>query len=106
MSLVFLDTCAFDDPITSIPMCVISGKLEVRIVGCQDIMENVPGRSRNASVHLPSGTAEAKATFLRGASKSFHGKQSVNKYNLKPDDMSSKSNRVLMVISLSRVVFQ
>ena len=67
---------------------LFSGKLEVRIIGCQDLLESVPGRLRNTSVQLPAGTSENRQGWIRGASKSYHSRAS-NKYNLKPDDLSS-----------------
>uniref|UniRef100_F6QIZ5 protein kinase C n=1 Tax=Ciona intestinalis TaxID=7719 RepID=F6QIZ5_CIOIN len=66
----------------------LTGKLEVRIIGCQELLENVPGRSRNVSVQLPASSPENRAAWIRGASKSFHGKTS-NKYNVKPDEVSA-----------------
>uniref|UniRef100_H2Y6X3 non-specific serine/threonine protein kinase n=1 Tax=Ciona savignyi TaxID=51511 RepID=H2Y6X3_CIOSA len=66
------------------------GKLEVRLVGCQDLLDNVPGRSRNMSIQLPATSPENRA-WIRGGSKSFHGKAS-NKYNVKPDDLSSDAS--------------
>lgn len=81
----------------------LTGKLEVRIVGCQDLLESVPGRSRTTSVHLPGGgSPENKVTFLRGASKSFHGKSSSNKYSIKPDDISSE---IIAVLKLDNQIF-
>uniref|UniRef100_F6QIR4 protein kinase C n=1 Tax=Ciona intestinalis TaxID=7719 RepID=F6QIR4_CIOIN len=78
----------------------LTGKLEVRIIGCQELLENVPGRSRNVSVQLPASSPENRAAWIRGASKSFHGKTS-NKYNVKPDDLS---NEVSAVLKLDNVV--
>ncbi|XP_078493562.1 serine/threonine-protein kinase N2-like isoform X2 [Ciona intestinalis] len=78
----------------------LTGKLEVRIIGCQELLDNVPGRSRNVSVQLPASSPENRAAWIRGASKSFHGKTS-NKYNVKPDDLS---NEVSAVLKLDNVV--
>nr|XP_039270469.1 serine/threonine-protein kinase N2-like isoform X1 [Styela clava] len=80
----------------------LTGKLEVRIVGCQDLLENVPGRSRTTSVQLPGGNPDNKGTFLRGASKSFHGRSSSNKYTIKPDDISSE---IIAVLKLDNQMF-
>ncbi|CAK8674500.1 unnamed protein product [Clavelina lepadiformis] len=70
----------------------LTGKLEVRLIGCQDLLETVPGRSRNATVQLPAGSPENRTPW-RGASRSFHGKS--NKYNVKPDDLSTEVSAVL-----------
>ena len=41
----------------------ITGKLEVRLMGCQDLLEDVPGRSRRDSAH--SGPNDLKS-FVKG----------------------------------------
>ena len=66
------------------------GKLEVKLLGCQDLIENVPGRTRGVSVQLPAGSPENRSTWMKGPTKSFHGRSSSTKYNVKPDDLSSK----------------
>ena len=43
----------------------ITGKLEVRLMGCQDLLEDVPGRSRRDSAH--SGPNDLKS-FVKGMS--------------------------------------
>ena len=44
----------------------ITGKLEVRLMGCQDLLEDVPGRSRRDSTH--SAPNDLKS-FVKGALK-------------------------------------
>lgn len=46
----------------------ITGKLEVRLMGCQDLLEDVPGRSRRDSTH--SAPSDLKS-FVKGAYKHF-----------------------------------
>nr|CAB3264914.1 serine/threonine-protein kinase N2-like [Phallusia mammillata] len=78
----------------------LTGKLDVRLLGCQDLLENVPGRSRNNLVQLPTASPENRTTWIRGASKSFHGK-GANKYTVKPDDLA---NEVSAVLKLDNIV--
>ena len=66
-----------------------TGKLEIRLLGCQEILETVPGRTRNVPVQLPLGTSEARGTWIRGSTKGYSNKSS-NKYIIKPDDLSRK----------------
>jgi protein kinase N len=46
----------------------ITGKLEVRLMGCQDLLEDVPGRSRRDSTH--SAPNDLKS-FVKGTSFCF-----------------------------------
>lgn len=46
----------------------VTGKLEVRLMGCQDLLEDVPGRSRTAAGDLKS---LVKGISSRGSSKSY-----------------------------------
>ena len=77
MFLIILKLLSFD-----------AGTLEVTLIGCQGLLESVPGRSRNSIVQLPAGSLEGRAGWIKGSSKSY-GK-ATNKYNVKPDDLSSK----------------
>ena len=45
----------------------ITGKLEVRLMGCQDLLEDVPGRSRRDSTH--SAPNDLKS-FVKGTAPS------------------------------------
>lgn len=66
----------------------ITGRLEVCLKGCQDLMESVPGRSRVASA------SDGKSLKVRGLSgRSANGKTS------KTDDLSSEAGVVLKVDS-------
>ena len=54
-------------PSTSLPLgksAAITGKLEVRLMGCQDLLEDVPGRSRRDSTH--SAPNDLKS-FVKGS---------------------------------------
>uniref|UniRef100_A0A672JEC6 protein kinase C n=1 Tax=Salarias fasciatus TaxID=181472 RepID=A0A672JEC6_SALFA len=50
----------------------LTGTLDVRLMGCQDLLENVPGRSKAASVPLPGWSpSETRSSFIsRLSSKS------------------------------------
>lgn len=64
-----------------------TGTLEVRLMGCQDILENVPGRSKAASVALPGWSpSETRSSFMSRTSKSKSGS---SRNLLKTDDLSS-----------------
>uniref|UniRef100_A0A672KFQ7 protein kinase C n=1 Tax=Sinocyclocheilus grahami TaxID=75366 RepID=A0A672KFQ7_SINGR len=43
----------------------LTGKLEVRLMGCQDLLDNVPGRSKATSVPLPGWSpSETRSSFM------------------------------------------
>jgi hypothetical protein len=60
----------------------VTGKLEVRLMGCQDLLEDVPGRSKSRESASP---ADLKA-FMKGVT----GRSSSKSYSIK-DETSSKS---------------
>ncbi|XP_055979151.1 serine/threonine-protein kinase N2 isoform X2 [Sorex fumeus] len=71
----------------------LTGTLEVRLMGCQDILENVPGRSKAASVALPGWSpSETRSSFMSRTSKSKSGS---SRNLLKTDDLSSDVCAVL-----------
>lgn len=43
----------------------VTGKLEVRLMGCQDLLEDVPGRSRRDKESVSSPTGDLKS-FVKG----------------------------------------
>ncbi|XP_036916810.1 serine/threonine-protein kinase N2 isoform X2 [Sturnira hondurensis] len=48
----------------------LTGTLEVRLMGCQDILENVPGRSKATSAALPGWSpSETRSSFMSRTSK-------------------------------------
>ena len=51
---------------TSLSRCAaVTGKLEVRLMGCQDLLEDVPGRSRRDKDSVSSPTGDLKS-FVKG----------------------------------------
>ncbi|XP_056606138.1 serine/threonine-protein kinase N2 isoform X2 [Triplophysa dalaica] len=71
----------------------LTGTLDVRLMGCQDLLENVPGRSKTASVALPGWSpSEARSSFMSRGNKSKSG----NSRTLsKSDDLSNEISAVL-----------
>ncbi|XP_038600651.1 serine/threonine-protein kinase N2 isoform X2 [Tachyglossus aculeatus] len=77
----------------------LTGTLEVRLMGCQDILENVPGRSKATSVSLPGWSpSEARSSFMSRTSKNKSGS---SRNLLKTDDLS---NEVCAVLKLDNTV--
>ncbi|KAM6963099.1 serine/threonine-protein kinase N2-like [Aplochiton taeniatus] len=71
----------------------LTGTLDVRLLGCQDLLESVPGRSRAGAVPLPGWTVtDNRSSFMARASK--------NK-GAKPDDLS---NEICAVLKLDNTV--
>lgn len=62
-------------------------------MGCQDILENVPGRSKATSVALPGWSpSENRSSFMSRTSKSKSGS---SRNLLKTDDLSSSVTMLL-----------
>ncbi|OCT85193.1 serine/threonine-protein kinase N2 [Xenopus laevis] len=77
----------------------LTGTLEVRLMGCQDILENVPGRSKAASATLPGWSpSEARSSFMSRTSKNKSGS---SRNLLKTDEFS---NEVCAVLKLDNTV--
>lgn len=67
--------------------CKSAGTLDVRLMGCQDLLENVPGRSKTASVSLPGWSpSEARSSFMSRGNKNKSGS---SRTLSKSDDLSS-----------------
>ncbi|XP_007239003.3 serine/threonine-protein kinase N2 [Astyanax mexicanus] len=71
----------------------LTGTLEVRLMGCQDLLENVPGRSKAASVSLPGWSpSETRSSFMSRTNKNRAG----SSRNLsKADELSNEISAVL-----------
>lgn len=76
-----------DDRTASHPICLL-GTLDVRLMGCQDLLENVPGRSKAASVPLPGWSpSETRSSFISRANRN----RGVSSRNVaKSEELSSK----------------
>jgi protein kinase N len=72
----------------------VTGKLEVRLMGCQDLLEDVPGRSRRDKDSISSPSGDLKS-FVKGVTS----RSSSKSYNVK-DDISSE---IMAVIKLDNI---
>lgn len=72
----------------------VTGKLEVRLMGCQDLLEDVPGRSRRDKDSISSPTGDLKS-FVKGVTS----RSSSKSYSVK-DDISSE---IMAVIKLDNI---
>uniref|UniRef100_A0AAR2LVW8 protein kinase C n=1 Tax=Pygocentrus nattereri TaxID=42514 RepID=A0AAR2LVW8_PYGNA len=71
----------------------LTGTLEVRLMGCQDLLENVPGRSKAASVSLPGWSpSETRSSFMSRTNKNRPGS---SKNLSKADELSNEISAVL-----------
>ncbi|XP_030061246.1 serine/threonine-protein kinase N2 isoform X2 [Microcaecilia unicolor] len=70
----------------------LTGTLEVRLMGCQDILETVPGRSKATSATLPWSPSDVRSSFMSRTSKTKSGS---SRNLLKTDDYSSEVCAVL-----------
>ncbi|KAJ8276966.1 hypothetical protein GJAV_G00069890, partial [Gymnothorax javanicus] len=71
----------------------LTGTLDVRLLGCQDLLENVPGRVKASSVALPSWSpSESRSSFTIRANKNRGGSRR-NVYKI--DDLSNEICAVL-----------
>lgn len=71
----------------------LTGKLEVRLMGCQDLLDNVPGRSKATSVPLPGWSPnETRTSFMSRGTRN----RGTSARNLsKSDDLSNEISAVL-----------
>uniref|UniRef100_A0A672LJ81 protein kinase C n=1 Tax=Sinocyclocheilus grahami TaxID=75366 RepID=A0A672LJ81_SINGR len=71
----------------------LTGTLDVRLMGCQDLLENIPGRSKTASVSLPGWSpSEARSSFMSRGNKNKSGS---SRTLSKSDDLSNEISAVL-----------
>uniref|UniRef100_A0A1A8NVN4 non-specific serine/threonine protein kinase n=1 Tax=Nothobranchius rachovii TaxID=451742 RepID=A0A1A8NVN4_9TELE len=69
----------------------LTGRLEVCLMGCQNLLESVPGRSRVSSALSPSGTSDGKSLKLKSSGRSSNGKTS------RADELSGEVSAMLKV---------
>uniref|UniRef100_A0A3B4ET67 protein kinase C n=1 Tax=Pundamilia nyererei TaxID=303518 RepID=A0A3B4ET67_9CICH len=70
----------------------LTGTLDVRLMGCQDLLENVPGRSKAASVPLPGWSpSETRSSFISRANRN----RGVSSRNLTKSEELSEISAVL-----------
>uniref|UniRef100_A0A1S4MY61 protein kinase C n=1 Tax=Pediculus humanus subsp. corporis TaxID=121224 RepID=A0A1S4MY61_PEDHC len=77
---------------TSFSRCAsVTGKLEVRLMGCQDLLEDVPGRSRRDKDIL-SSPSDLRSVLIKGVT----GRSSSKSYSVKDET----SQEIMAVIKL------
>ncbi|XP_076846518.1 serine/threonine-protein kinase N2 [Brachyhypopomus gauderio] len=71
----------------------LTGTLEVNLMGGQDLLENVPGRSKAAAVSLPAWSpSESRSSFMSRTNKNKSGS---SRNLLKADELSNEISAVL-----------
>ena len=68
----------------------ITGKLEVRLIGCQDLLEDVPGRTKTSPADLRNFVRVTKTGLTRSSSKSYSVKDET-------------SNEIMAILKLDNV---
>uniref|UniRef100_A0AAY4E5C8 protein kinase C n=1 Tax=Denticeps clupeoides TaxID=299321 RepID=A0AAY4E5C8_9TELE len=77
----------------------LTGTLDVRLMGCQDLLENVPGRSKAAPGQLPTWSpGDARSSFINRGTKSRSGS---GRYQSKSEE---RSNEICAVLKLDNTV--
>lgn len=72
----------------------LTGRLEVRLMGCQDLLESVPGRCRVSNMSsAPGSPSESKSLRMRAGLST----RSTNGKTTKTDELSSEISAVLKV---------
>uniref|UniRef100_A0A673HAM8 protein kinase C n=1 Tax=Sinocyclocheilus rhinocerous TaxID=307959 RepID=A0A673HAM8_9TELE len=78
----------------NLSVCVFSGRLDVRLMGCQDLLESVPGRCRVSNMSsAPGSPSESKSLRMRTGLST----RSTNGKTTKTDELSSEISAVLKV---------
>ncbi|XP_072208630.1 serine/threonine-protein kinase N3 isoform X2 [Excalfactoria chinensis] len=84
-------------PTSVIKPTALTGTLEVRLMGCQDLLENVPGRSRMAgSSPICSSPSDLKSFSLTRVGLGIHGRSVAGKY-LRNEELCNEVIAVLKV---------
>uniref|UniRef100_A0A7N6FHK3 protein kinase C n=1 Tax=Anabas testudineus TaxID=64144 RepID=A0A7N6FHK3_ANATE len=77
----------------------LTGTLDVRLMGCQDLLENVPGRSKAGSSPLPGWSpSETRSSFISRANRN----RSASSRNLTKNE--ELSNEISAVLKLDNTV--
>lgn len=83
---------ASSSPITISKPAAVTGKLEVRLIGCQDLLDDIPGRSR-------SNTSTSDLKGLVGSKRKGLSLSSSRSYSVKDET----SNEIMAVLKLDNV---
>lgn len=75
----------------------VTGQLQVRLMGCQGLLEDVPGRLPRAQV---AGLgADLRSSLVRATGRGFSGRNSSRSYSIKEET----SNEIMAVLKLDNV---
>ncbi|NXT56120.1 PKN2 kinase, partial [Pluvianellus socialis] len=87
-------------PTSVIKPTALTGTLEVRLMGCQDLLENVPGRSRMTSSPISGSPSDLRSLSRTRVGLGIHGRSVAGKYlrNEEP------CNEVLAVLKVDNKV--
>uniref|UniRef100_A0A8C2UAH3 Serine/threonine-protein kinase N3 n=1 Tax=Coturnix japonica TaxID=93934 RepID=A0A8C2UAH3_COTJA len=90
-------------PTSVIKPTALTGTLEVRLMGCQDLLENVPGRSRMAgSSPICGSPSELKSFSLTRVGLGIHGRSVAGKY-LRNEELCSEYEDPYEVLAVLKV---
>nr|XP_014343829.1 PREDICTED: serine/threonine-protein kinase N1 [Latimeria chalumnae] len=76
----------------------LTGNLEVKVLGCNGLLESVPGRSRVSAVPLPSySPGDSRTSFMSRTGKGLYGRSGSmsGRNTLKNEDLSNEVSAVL-----------
>ncbi|XP_077503746.1 serine/threonine-protein kinase N isoform X3 [Amblyomma americanum] len=75
----------------------VTGQLQVRLMGCQDLLEDVPGRLPRSQV---AGVgADLRSSLVRATGRGFSGRNSSRSYSIKEET----SSEIMAVLKLDNV---
>uniref|UniRef100_A0A8C9EVR9 Serine/threonine-protein kinase N3 n=1 Tax=Pavo cristatus TaxID=9049 RepID=A0A8C9EVR9_PAVCR len=90
-------------PTSVIKPTALTGTLEVRLMGCQDLLENVPGRSRMAGSSPVCGSpSDLKSFSLTRVGLGIHGRSVAGKY-LRNEELCSEYEAPYEVLAVLKV---
>ena len=78
----------------------ITGKLEVRLLGCQDLLENVPDRKKRDSFTIAGGPERTPKSF-----KSYSVNGTSKSYTIKCNEISSIHNYFIHYLNINHKVY-
>lgn len=73
----------------------VTGQLQVRLMGCQDLLEDVPGRLPRAQV----AGLDLRSSLVRATGRGFSGRNSSRSYSIKEET----SSEIMAVLKLDNV---
>ncbi|XP_064457993.1 serine/threonine-protein kinase N2-like isoform X1 [Ornithodoros turicata] len=93
----------YGSPSSSVPPSIslskpasVTGQLQVRLMGCQDLLEDVPGRLPRSQI---AGGGDLRSSIARATGKSFSGRSNSRSYSIKEET----SNEIMAVLKLDNM---